>query len=188
MQPSSGIKVIDIMTGEVIIARPEMTITEIAKLMNSFRIGGSPVVEHGKVIGMITERDIMTKVVAANQQPSQINVGQVMTAPPKVIATIDEDMDSVAAKMAKFDVTRIPVVDDEHNLMGIVTNRDVLKNSKELINVLVEQARVKAETWGDHTAFGKCELCGESTHLVFKKNQFVCDSCTKKSKRRFGIF
>jgi len=181
MSNGSGIKAIDIMTGEVVISRLDMSAAEVARLMNTFRIGGLPVIEHGKVIGMVTERDIMMKVVAANLQPSEIKTSQIMTSPPKVIATADEDMNSIASKMAKFDVTRIPVVDNENNLVGIVTNRDVLKNSRELIDVLIEQAKVKAETREDHTAFGKCEVCGESTHLVFRRNQFVCDTCSKSS-------
>ena len=77
----SGIRVKEIMTGEVVIVRPEMSITEVARLMNSFRIGGLPVVEHGKLIGMLTERDIMNRVVAANLKPSDMTVSQVMTSP-----------------------------------------------------------------------------------------------------------
>jgi CBS domain-containing protein len=179
MPQTSGIRAIDIMTGEVVIANPEMNMVEVARLMNSFRIGGLPVVEHGKLVGMITERDIMTRVVAANLKSSEMKVNQVMTAPPKVIAKLDEDINSIAGKIAKFDVTRIPIVDDENRLVGIVTNRDVLRNSRELIDVLLEQTKVKGQMKEKHTAFGKCDVCGEATHLILKKNQFVCDNCAK---------
>ena len=187
----SGIKVKDIMTGEVVIAKPDMSIAEVARLMNSFRLGGLPVVESGKLIGMITERDIMSRVVAANLKPSDMRVNQVMTSPPKVIGTLDEDINSIATKIAKFDVTRIPIVDKENMLAGIVTNRDVLRNSHELLDVLLEQAKVKGQLTIDesHTAFGKCELCGVSSHLQFMNNSFVCDACApqaKKKKRLFG--
>jgi CBS domain-containing protein len=179
MPQTSGIKVIDIMTGEVVIANPGMNVVEVARLMNTFRIGGLPVVENGRLIGMITERDIMTRVVAANLKPSEMRVSQVMTSPPKVIGSIEEDINSIAGKIAKFDVTRIPIVDNENRLMGIVTNRDVLRNSRELIGVLLEQAKVKAQMKEKHTAFGKCDVCGEATHLILKRNRFVCDNCAK---------
>jgi len=185
---TSGIKVKDIMTGEVVIARPEMTIAEIARLMNSFRIGGLPVVESGKLVGMLTERDIMSRVVATNLKPSDMKVSQVMTSPPKVVGNLDEDINSIAMKISKFDVTRIPVVDKENNLVGIVTNRDILRNSRELLDVLLEQAKIKGQLEEGHVAFGKCELCGQSAHLQFINSSFVCDSCTKTAKKKHKIF
>ena len=187
---ASGIKVKEIMTGEVVIARPEMSITEVARLMNSFRIGGLPVIEHGKLIGMLTERDIKNRVVAANLKSSEMTVSQVMTSPPKVIGKLDEDIKSIASKISKYDVTRIPIVDKENRLMGIVTNRDVLRNSHELLDVLLEQARVKGQLTEDesHTAFGKCELCGQSSHLQFVNRSFVCDSCVKTARKKLKIF
>jgi len=187
---TSGIKVKEIMTGEVVIARPDMSIAEIARLMNSFRIGGLPVIEHGKLIGMLTERDIMNRVVAANLKPSDMKVSQVMTSPPKVVGNLDEDIKSIAGKIAKFDVTRIPIVDAENKLVGIVTNRDVLRNSHELLDVLLEQAKIKGQLTEDesHTAFGKCELCGQSSHLQFINSSFVCDACKKTAKKKLRIF
>ncbi|MEM2874334.1 MAG: CBS domain-containing protein [Candidatus Nanoarchaeia archaeon] len=176
---ASGIKAIDIMTGEVVIARADMTIAEAARLMNIFRIGGLPVVEQGKLVGMLTERDIMRGVVAANKRPADVLVADIMTSPPKVTATIDEDLSVLAEKIAKFDVTRIPIVDKEGHVVGIVTNRDVVMNSKEYLEILLEQAKVKGRLSEDYAAYGKCELCQQASHLFFKKNRFVCDNCSK---------
>lgn len=186
----SGIKVKEVMTGEVVIAKPEMSIAEVARLMNSFRLGGLPVIENGKLIGMITERDIMSRVVAANLKPSEMRVSQVMTSPPKVIGTLDEDLTSIAAKISRYDVTRIPIIDKEFTLVGIVTNRDVLRNSREMLDTLLEQAKVKGQLNSDesHTAFGKCELCGNSSHLQFVNSSFVCDACVKDAKKKHKIF
>ncbi len=176
---ASDIKAIDIMTGEVVIARPDMTIAEAARLMNIFRIGGLPVVEDGKLAGMLTERDIMKKVVAANKRASEITVAEVMIAPPKVIGTVDEDLSSLAEKISKKDVSRIPIVDKEGRVVGMVTNRDVVKCSTEYMEILLEQAKIKGDLKTDYSAYGKCELCGEASHLMFKDNRFVCDNCLK---------
>ncbi len=176
---ASGIKAIDIMTGEVIIARPDMSISEAARLMNLFRIGGLPIVFQGKLVGMLTERDIMKGVVAANKKAAEVTVAEIMTSPPKVTATVDEDLSSLADKISKFDVTRIPVVDAHGVVVGIVTNRDVLNNSKEFLEVLLEQTKVKGQLNDDYAAYGKCELCQEASHLFFKNNRFVCDNCSK---------
>jgi CBS domain-containing protein len=176
---ASDIKAIDIMTGEVVIARPDMTVAEAARLMNVFRIGGLPVVEGGKLTGMLTERDIMKHVVATNKKASEILVSDVMTTPPKAVGTLDEDLSSLAEKITKFDVTRIPIIDDDGKLVGIVTNKDVLNNAKDYLEVLLEQAKIKGSLRADYSAYGKCELCGEASHLMFKDNRFVCDNCLK---------
>lgn len=175
----SGIKAIDIMTGEVIIARTDMTISETARLMNTFRIGGLPVVAEGKLVGMITERDIMERVVAANKLAKDVKVDEVMTSPPRVTGAVDEDLSSLASKITKFDVTRIPIIDNDGNLVGIVTNRDVLANSSEFLEVLLEQTRIKGQLKDDYSAFGKCEVCQQASHLYFKEGKFICDSCIK---------
>lgn len=174
----SGIKAVDIMTKEVVIAHGDMTVSEAAKLMNKFRIGGLPVLEEGKLIGMFTERDIMEGVVAPNKLPGEMKVKDVMTSPPKIYTTENEDMSSVARKMAEFNVTRMPVVDSANRLRGIVTNKDVLQNAGEFIDILLEQAQIKGMKEEEYTAFGHCELCGDSSHLTFKKNKFICDSCS----------
>jgi len=174
---SSGIKAADIMTKEVVIAHSDMTISEAAKLMNRFRIGGLPVLEEGKLIGMLTERDIMKGVVEPNKLPREIKVKDVMTSPPKSYITEGEDMSSVARKMSEFGVTRLPVVDSVNRLRGIITNKDILQNCGEFIDILLEQAQIKGMK-EDYTAFGHCELCGDSAHLSFKKNKFICDNCS----------
>ncbi len=179
MASDSDIKAIDIMTSEVVLARPDMTIAEAARLMNIFRIGGLPVVEDAKLIGMLTERDIMKNVVAANKKASEVLVSAVMTCPPKVFGTLDEPLTSLAQKISKFDVTRIPIIDNEGKVVGIVTNRDVIKYSTEYMEILLEQAKIKGELKQEYSAFGKCELCGQSSHLMFKDNRFVCDTCMK---------
>ncbi len=176
----SGIRALDVMTREVVIASPQTPIDKIAKLMNEFRIGGLPVVEGSELVGMITERDIMRKVIALNKRPGDVNVGDVMTSPPKAIVQELEDMNSITQKMVVHDVTRLPVVNKEGKLVGIVTNRDILRNSHEMIDVLIEQAKIKGKLDNRHTAFGQCELCGESGHLIFKGNNFVCDECATK--------
>ncbi|MBS3064074.1 MAG: CBS domain-containing protein [DPANN group archaeon] len=175
----SGIRAIDIMTTEIVIAYPEMNIVEVSELMNRFRIGGIPVVNNGLLVGIVTERDIMRKVIAVNLQPSAVKVGDVMTSPPIAIAHVHDDLSILADKMSKFDITRLPILDHKGRLAGIVTNRDVLKNSSEFMETLLEQSRIKGETREEKTAFGKCELCGDQTYLYLKKAKFLCEECGK---------
>ena len=72
------------------------------------------------------------------------------------------------------------ILEKDGKLIGIVTNRDVIKYSHETIDLLMEQSRLKGPQLSDHyTAFGKCEGCGDSTHLIFQDSKFVCDNCAE---------
>ncbi len=102
-----------------------------------------------------------------------------MTTPPRVIGTLDEPLTSLAQKISKVDVTRIPIIDKEGKVAGIVTNRDIVKCSTEYLEILTEQAKIKGELKEEYSAYGKCELCGQASHLMFKSNRFVCDNCSK---------
>ena len=176
---ASGIKVADIMSSNVVFASPEMKITEVAKLMNEFRIGGIPVLTNNGLCGIITERDIMKKVIQEDKRPGEVTVEEIMTCPPKVVCNIDDDMEDIAELMANRDVTRVPVLRNG-KLVGIVTNRDILKNSTELIDVLIEQARVKGRDRKGHVSYGKCDLCGAGDYLNFNNSMFVCDAFDAK--------
>lgn len=174
----SGIKATDIMTKEVVIASPEMTVVEAAKLMNRFRIGGLPVLERGALIGILTERDIMRGIVEPNKRAGEMLVRDVMTSPPKIYGLEHEDMNSIVRKMTEFNTTRMPIVDSANRLRGMVTNKDILQNCSEYMDTLLEQAKIKGMKENEYTAYGHCELCGESTHLLFDKGKFVCDNCS----------
>lgn len=185
----SGVNVTNIMATKIAIAHPEMTIDTAAKIMNKFRIGGLPVIENGIIAGMITERDIMKRVIAANRRPGSVKVREVMTIHP-VIADEDKDVDEIAELMAKTDVTRIPIIDKENKVTGIITNRDILNNRYERVDLLLEQAKIKGVFAPEHAAFGSCEMCGKPSALIFKDNRYVCDECIagKKGKQFFKWF
>src|SRR3989344_2223259 len=101
----SGIRASDVMSREVVIAQPNMNLVEVARLMNNFRIGGLPVVERGRLIGAITERTIMQRVVEADVKGSAVLVKDIMT-PPKVVINPEEDINNIAKYMSEHDVTR----------------------------------------------------------------------------------
>jgi len=143
--------------------------------MAKHRIGGMPVVDNGKLVGIITERDIINRIVAKGANSNNITVKDIMTTPPKVIGRISDDLTSLARRMVKNDVPRVPIVDDD-KLVGIITNRDIARESPDLINVLLEQLNIRA-AGADPVAFGGCEICGESAHLVFRQGRFICENC-----------
>jgi len=176
----SGIRAIDIGNRKVISVKPTAKLTSIAKKMAKKRIGGLPVVYKKKLVGIITERDIINKVVAKGKSAKGMRVEDVMTSPVKVYAEKHDDLTHIAKKMVKHDVSRIPIVHEE-KLVGFITNKDIARESPVLINVLLERLKISnPEFKFQPSSFGECENCGQSGHLSFNKDKFLCELCSDK--------
>lgn len=183
---SSGIKAMDFMTRKVVTATQSMTVAQLGKLMNKKRIGGVPVVDKGKLVGIVTERDVIGKVVSKGKHPSKTRVKDIMTSPPKLVGEMDEDLIKIANKMVRSDIPRVPIVDKDGKLVGIITNKDIAREAPQLINVLIEKIKINDPNMEDEpTAFGECNHCGQRGQLVFKHNMFLCDVCAKMVKPHF---
>ena len=110
---------------------PDSTVKEAAVLMGKNSFGSLVVVnDRKKVVGIITERDILKKVTALDKSPSKLSVKEVMT--PKVI-TIESNapLDDAVYLMIKHKIKRLPVLDN-NELAGIITSTDIVANSSEV--------------------------------------------------------
>ena len=113
----------DIMTRKAITIDPAESLEVAARTMTQYNIGALPVCKNGKLCGMLTDRDIVTRCLAANRQPVNTQVGQVMT---EQVTTVSPDMQiGVAAHlMGRLQVRRLPVVENGR-LCGIVSLADM---------------------------------------------------------------
>jgi CBS domain-containing protein len=111
------------MTRDVRVATPGQSIRDVAKLMDEYDAGAMPVGENDRLIGMITDRDITIRAVAVGKGPDT-PVREVMSTDVKYCFE-DEDLDHVAKNMADLRVRRLPVVNREKRLVGIVSLGDV---------------------------------------------------------------
>ena len=121
-------KISDVMTRDVQTIQPDQTAQEAARFMVSTDAGSIPVTEGDRLIGMITDRDIAVRGVAEGRGPDT-PVRDLMTD-GIVCAGIDEDVDTVAQKMSDAQVRRLPVVDGEQKLCGIVSLGDLARESE----------------------------------------------------------
>ncbi len=132
----SELKVSDVMTSNVITVKPDETIVDAARKMAENKIGSVVVVDDkGTIIGILTEGDIVRRVVARGLDPSQTPVEAVMTKNP---ITIFEDADLAAAAelMREKGVGHLPVVNEEGRLVGIITRSDIVRIAPSLIEIL----------------------------------------------------
>ena len=116
-------KISEVMTTNVKVVRPDETVQNAAKLMADLDIGAIPVCDGTKLRGMLTDRDIAVRAVAEGRD-GNTPVGEVMTA-DIVWCTDEDDTQEVLDRMADAQVRRIPVVDQDRNLVGIVALGDL---------------------------------------------------------------
>ncbi|MBC7782577.1 MAG: CBS domain-containing protein [Burkholderiales bacterium] len=112
-------------TTSVVSVNPTMTVLDATQLMNLHRIGSVCVVDDaGSLIGVFSERDVLTRVVAAERSPNTTVVGEVMTSDP-CTCTEEIDLDEVAEVMRDRRVRHIPVIDCNGALKGMISIGDI---------------------------------------------------------------
>ena len=116
-------RVSEAMTREVRVAAPTQTIREVAKIMDEIDAGSMPVGDNDRLVGMITDRDIAIRAVALGKGPDT-PVREVMSEDVKYCYD-DEDLEHVARNMGDIQVRRLPVVNRDKRLVGIVSLGDV---------------------------------------------------------------
>ena len=117
----------DVMTEDVVTCTSEDTIVEVAQLMKNEDIGPVLIVDDhdaNTLVGIITDRDIVLKVIADGQDPKTTRVGEVLS---KKLVTChpNDDVDVAMKAMAQFQLRRIPVVGDKMKLLGIISQADL---------------------------------------------------------------
>ena len=117
-------RVSEAMTRDVRVATPGQTIREVAQVMDEIDAGVLPVGENDRLIGMITDRDIAVRAVAQGKGPDT-PVRDVMSDSKVLYCYEDEELDHVAKNMGNEQVRRLPVVNREKRLVGIVSLGDV---------------------------------------------------------------
>ena len=116
-------QVSDVMTRDVQVAKPDDTIQRAAKMMSQADAGALPVSDGDKLVGMITDRDIAIRAVAEGRDPTT-KVRDVMTPDVKYCFE-DEDVTHVAQNMGDIQVRRLPVVNRDKRLVGILSLGDI---------------------------------------------------------------
>ena len=125
-----SLKARDIMTASPGFIDANATVAEAAKQLASLDVGALPICSDEKQLrGMITDRDIVVKVIAQNQDPNSIKAGDLGGGKPVTIGA-DDSVHDIIETMAQHKVRRLPVIDG-HEMIGIVSQADVAKNVDE---------------------------------------------------------
>ena len=122
-------KVSEVMTREVQTIRPDQSAQEAASFMLSADAGSIPVAEGDRLIGMITDRDIAVRGVAKGHGPDT-PVRDLMTD-DLIVVRSDDDIEEAAEKMSGAQVRRLPVIDDQERLCGIISLGDLSREADQ---------------------------------------------------------
>ena len=115
----------DLMTSDLTTVAPETSVLEAAERMAREDIGPLPVVEKERLVGIVTDRDLVVRVLAEGRDPRSTTVREVASEDP-VTVSVDDDLVTTLDLLAKHQVRRVPVVDGDR-LVGIVAQADVAR-------------------------------------------------------------
>ena len=124
----------DVMVTDVVTVESHVDVKRAVRVMNDFEIGCLIVVEAGRVIGILTERDVLKRVVDEGRKPEETTVGEVMSKPPITISP-DADLETAIALMFKHKIKKLPVVENG-KLVGLVTFTDLVRAQPALIQTI----------------------------------------------------
>lgn len=122
-------RVADVMNRTVRIANPEDTVQQVARIMREEDTGVLPVGDRDRLVGMVTDRDVTLRLVAEGKNPAHTKVREVMTPAVRYVFE-DEKLGDVAENMAEQQLRRMPVVDRDKRLVGIVSLGDFARNGQ----------------------------------------------------------
>jgi CBS domain-containing protein len=123
-------KVRDVMTQRPRAVTPQTPLHEVAEVMQTDDVGAVPLVEGDRLVGIVTDRDIVVRAVAKGKDPrgmpaSEVSSGELVTVNP------DDDLSDALKLMAQYQVRRLAVTAEDESLVGVVSQADVAVHAKE---------------------------------------------------------
>jgi CBS domain-containing protein len=174
----------DVMSSPVVTLDEDATSNKVANIMDANELGCVIVTSKaGKPVGIITERDLVIRVLAKNLVPDAVKAKEIMTSP---LVTIEPEamINEAARRMSRLNIRRLGVV-YKGNLVGLVSSKDILGVMPELIEIIQERTRIEGEAQTEESSeaeetplSGYCDRCGVfSESLKDVNGQSLCEDC-----------
>ena len=182
----SEVLVKDVMSSPVVTADDSTPASDVAKLMEKHNVGCVIINDNtGRPVGIITERDLVVRVVAKNLHPGEIKAKEIMSSPLVTISS-EKTVSDAAREMSRLNIRRLGVM-YKGELVGIISSKDILAVTPELIEIIQEKDRIENQSIiEEHEGFssaGYCDSCGEwSDDLREVEGSFLCEECREMRK------
>jgi CBS domain-containing protein len=182
----TGIKVGDIMTRNFIHATPETDLRECAKMMVKKRVGSLIIKEGDKLKGILTEKDIVWAVVKKTKGGLKDVLAKDLMKRKVITIKPSADLIEAMEKFKKKKIRKLPVIENG-KVIGLLTEKDILKIDPGLFQMIAETIKIREETEKLNRRKllaprkqGICEECGEFEILLKDGTQMVCEECYEK--------
>lgn len=171
------------MSSPVVTIDEESDVVEVAKLMEENKIGSIIVVKaESHPVGIVTERDIVVRVVARGAVPRDLRAKEVMSSP---LTTVEPEMSFVDAMslMSRLNIRRLGIT-YKGELVGVVSDRDILRMVPTIIEIVKERSRIMSGgTPIGPSLVGYCDRCGiYSNNLRSVSGEFLCEDCRAETE------
>ena len=179
----TGYKVYDCMTTKPVSVSPDSSLEQCAKVMAKNHVGALVIKENHKSIGLVTEQDIVRKVIAKGINPLTKKVKDFMEKKLKTVSPNSDIYDALIV-MRDSNIRHLPVVDNG-KMVGLLTLKDVLKIEPSLFDLLVEEFELREETRKPINRVIEreaiCQGCGAYAEDIVKvKGSLLCERCAKE--------
>jgi CBS domain-containing protein len=149
--------VAEIMTRGVRSLSPQDTVVRAAQAMDELNVGVLPICEGDKLVGMVTDRDIVVRGVAQGNEPRTTKLADVMSTNVRC-AREGDDVDEVLSRMAEQQIRRMPVVDENEKLVGIVSLGDIAaKDPEDEVDVAMSLGDISTPAEPDRSGSGAAD-------------------------------
>ena len=168
----------EVMSSPVVTVCEGQSVVEAAEVMSDNKIGAIIVEsEDGQPIGIVTERDLVYRVIAKDTVPREVQVKEVMSSP---LRTVDPDatLEDAMAVMNKANIRRLGVI-YKGNLEGMISYRDIIRIMPTIIEIVRERSKIQSSDRASGlSTVGYCDRCEMySTNLRSVDGQFLCEDC-----------
>lgn len=173
----SEVRVRDVVRRPLISVDASDTVKYVAKLMVEKNISGVVVMDNGKPVGLVTERDLVSKVLAKDRNAAELKAGEIMSS-PLITVGIDASLSEAVDLMNRHRIRRLVVVEGG-NVVGIFTQRDIL-GLERICGYCTKSIKPSLVTrTGEGDVIVTCS-CGVAYHLDCAKTVVYCLNCSRK--------
>lgn len=176
----TGITVSEAMSTKPVSVRPSTSVLECARQLAEHDVGSLLVREGPRVFGILTEQDVVRKVVAPALDARRTSAGEIMTSPVQAIEP-EKDLYEAILLMKNLDIRHLPVL-DRGRVVGFLSEKDIMRLEPALLDVLDAAPDIREERRKplpeQILGEGACEICGEfSMHIAATRDGRICPRC-----------
>ena len=176
------------MSSPVISVPENSDVSSVAKIMRDQKIGAIVINSNeGNPVGIVTERDIVIRVVAVGNQPENTTVKEVMSSPLRVVKADTTIIDAMKL-MDRMNIRRLGVT-YKNNLVGIISDKDLIRVMPTIVEIIREVSKINSgvDNLTGPSTIGYCEHCeAYSNNLRIVDGEFLCEECRLEEKIEEG--